>query len=306
MNKSKQIIDFALSQVGYKEQPINKTTYAAEIDKNWPNFYNTKKQGAAWCDIFVDYLFLKLFGYEEALRMLCQPVKSTGAGCMYSRQFYEKAGRLFKDPEPGDQIFFGPIANSNHTGIVTDVKDGRVYTVEGNSGDAVKAHSYALTNSKINGYGRPWYDDEPAKSEAEPAKSEAEPVKNDANAEEMTIYTVKKGDTLSAIAKKYKTTVATLADLNKIQNVNLIRVGQKIKIPKAQETNSAAPAIITVRVKTKQGGPLNIRAAASVNSAQLGQFPNGSIVKVKSEKVSGWYKLAEREGYIAGNLVETV
>lgn len=299
MNKSKQIIEFALSQIGYKEQPINKTTYAAEIDKNWPNFYNTKKQGTAWCDIFVDYLFLKLFGYEEALRMLCQPAKSTGAGCMYSRQFYEKAGRLFKDPEPGDQIFFGPVANSNHTGIVTDVKDGRVYTVEGNSGDAVKVHSYALNNSKINGYGRPRYDDDSV-------KNDAEPVKNDANSEEMTIYTVKKGDTLSAIAKAYKTTVSALADLNKIKNVNLIRIGQRLKIPTASTTGAPAPACISVKVKTKQGGPLNIRAAASVNSAQLGQFPNGSIVKVKAEKASGWYKLAEREGYIAGNLVEII
>lgn len=306
MNKSKQIIDFALSQVGYKEQPVNKTTYAAEIDKNWPNFYNTKKQGAAWCDIFVDFCFLKIFGYSEALRMLCQPEKSTGAGCKFSRQFYEKAGRLFKDPEPGDQIFFGAIANSNHTGIVTDVKDGRVYTVEGNSGDAVKAHSYALNNSKINGYGRPRYDDETVKSDAETVKSDAETVKNDANAEEMTIYTVKKGDTLSAIAKAYKTTVSALTNLNEIKNVNLIRVGQRLKIPTASTAGASAPGYIYVKVKTKQGGPLNIRAAASVNSTQLGQFPNGSTVKVKAEKVSGWYKLAEREGYIAGNLVEII
>ena len=44
------------------------------------------------------------------------------------------------------------------------------------------------------------------------------------------IYTVKKGDTLGAIATKYKTTVKKLAKDNKIKNVNLIYVGQKIKI----------------------------------------------------------------------------
>lgn len=43
-------------------------------------------------------------------------------------------------------------------------------------------------------------------------------------------YTVKKGDTLSGIAKKYKTTVAKLAKDNKIKNVNLIYPGQKLKI----------------------------------------------------------------------------
>ena len=44
-------------------------------------------------------------------------------------------------------------------------------------------------------------------------------------------YTVQKGDTLGKIASKYKTTVATLAKINNIQNVNLINVGQKLKIP---------------------------------------------------------------------------
>ena len=43
-------------------------------------------------------------------------------------------------------------------------------------------------------------------------------------------YTVKRGDTLSAIAKKYNTTVSNLAKLNKIKNVNLIYVGQKLTI----------------------------------------------------------------------------
>ena len=43
-------------------------------------------------------------------------------------------------------------------------------------------------------------------------------------------YTVKKGDTLSEIAVKYKTTVSALAKLNNIKNVNLIYVGQVLII----------------------------------------------------------------------------
>ena len=45
-------------------------------------------------------------------------------------------------------------------------------------------------------------------------------------------YTVKSGDTLSAIASKYKTTVAKLVKDNNIKNADLIHVGQKIKIIK--------------------------------------------------------------------------
>lgn len=44
-------------------------------------------------------------------------------------------------------------------------------------------------------------------------------------------YTVKSGDTLSGIAKKYGTTVAKLVELNGIKNANLIYKGQVIKLP---------------------------------------------------------------------------
>lgn len=45
------------------------------------------------------------------------------------------------------------------------------------------------------------------------------------------VYTVKRGDTLSAIAAKYNTSAAVLAAYNGISNPNRIHVGQKIKIP---------------------------------------------------------------------------
>lgn len=159
MTQQQTIIDYAVSQVGYKETPNNITKYAAEIDKNWPNFYNGKKQGAAWCDIFVDYDFLHNFGEEKALYMLCQPKHSAGAGCKFSAQYYKAAGRWHTTPVPGDQIFFYVGGEINHTGIVTSVDGNKVYTVEGNSNDAVKTHGYSLTNKKIAGYGRPRYDD---------------------------------------------------------------------------------------------------------------------------------------------------
>lgn len=54
-----------------------------------------------------------------------------------------------------------------------------------------------------------------------------------------TVYTVKKGDTLSAIAAKYGTTYQAIAAYNGIKNPNAIRVGQKIKIPA-----STAPAAL--------------------------------------------------------------
>lgn len=45
-------------------------------------------------------------------------------------------------------------------------------------------------------------------------------------------YTVKYGDNLTNIAKKYNTTVEVLKKLNDIRDINKIYVGQKIKLPK--------------------------------------------------------------------------
>lgn len=55
-------------------------------------------------------------------------------------------------------------------------------------------------------------------------------VSSNASAPSGVVYTVKSGDTLSGIAKKYNTTVAKLVSANNIKNANLIYAGQKIKI----------------------------------------------------------------------------
>ena len=46
-----------------------------------------------------------------------------------------------------------------------------------------------------------------------------------------TSYTVQAGDSLSAIASRFGTTVAELVSLNNISDPNLIYVGQVLKIP---------------------------------------------------------------------------
>lgn len=58
-------------------------------------------------------------------------------------------------------------------------------------------------------------------------------------AQGVTVYTVKKGDTLYQIAAKYGTTYQAIAAYNGIKNPNVIRVGQKVKIPA-----STAPAAL--------------------------------------------------------------
>ena len=153
----------------------NFTKYARDVDAI-PELLNGKKQGFSWCAIFVLWLFVKLWGAAQAMKMLFLPVKSLAASCTYWMNYYKAAGRFFKDPKPGDQIFFGSGNTAEHTGLVTEVRDGRVYTTEGNTssqegvvsnGGGVFEKSYPLTHSKILGYGRPLYDEEQPVEEEE-------------------------------------------------------------------------------------------------------------------------------------------
>lgn len=58
-------------------------------------------------------------------------------------------------------------------------------------------------------------------------------------------YTVKKGDTLSGIAKKYNTTVEALVASNGIKNPNVITVGQVLTIPDTKSNNQVYNALVT-------------------------------------------------------------
>lgn len=173
-----KLVDCAMSQVGYLEKRSNaqlddKTAnagsanwnrYARDIDNKYPNFYNGKKNGYSWCDIFVDWAFIECFGYDNALKLLYQPEKSAGAGCQYSANYYRAHDAFYRQPQVGDQVFFGDYGNEGHTGIVVAVNGNVITTAEGNTsggygvdanGDGVYLKQYNYATTYIPGFGRP-------------------------------------------------------------------------------------------------------------------------------------------------------
>ena len=64
-------------------------------------------------------------------------------------------GRDYANIAPGDAIFFDwdLDGSADHVGLVVGTDGSRVYTVEGNSGDACKIKSYSLSYECIKGYG---------------------------------------------------------------------------------------------------------------------------------------------------------
>lgn len=150
-----KVLNTARAEIGYHETGDNWTKYASDLDKT--NWYNGPKNGFAWCDVFVDWLFWKCFGDPLGREMICQPTGSAGAGCLYSAQYYKDAGRWYTaNPQRGDQIFFTYAPGEySHTGIVESVQNGTVTTIEGNTSDQVARRQYTVGSSNIAGYGRP-------------------------------------------------------------------------------------------------------------------------------------------------------
>ena len=165
-----RIINIARLELEYHEKSSNKdlddkyknsgsgnfTKYARDLDE-LGDFYNGRKQGFPYCDVTYDWFHYKAWGEDLALKVLCQPRRSAGAGCLFSAQYYKSCGRWhINDPQPGDQIFFSyKQGEYSHTGLVECVSPFTVTTIEGNTSDMVARRSYNKNDSKIIGYGRP-------------------------------------------------------------------------------------------------------------------------------------------------------
>lgn len=156
MNPRDILVNNALAQVGYKAGSGKHTKYAAELDK-LGYVYNGPKNGYDWCDVFVDWCFYKSFG-KTGFQMLYQPEKGTGAGCPFSADFFRAHNAFYETPAIGDQVFFGVPGDEYHTGIVVEIGNITITTVEGNTGGGngqVMKKTYTRSGGIISGYGRP-------------------------------------------------------------------------------------------------------------------------------------------------------
>jgi len=117
---------------------------------------------------------------------------------------------------PGDIVRYGSNYGGGygHIGIIDDTG----YFLDQNGARVLAVNRMSSPFSGINAIFRPT-----KKFSVKTPKPAPKPAAK-------VVYTVKRGDTLGAIASRYKTSVAHLAKLNNIKNVNLIKVGQRIRI----------------------------------------------------------------------------
>ena len=104
-------------------------------------------------------------------------------------------------------------------------------------------------------------------------------------------YTVKSGDTLSAIAKEKNTTVDEIAKKNKISNVNLITVGQVLEIEETSSTKQTTEQVTTSKVDTTQ--------ATTTGSASNGLSAEDAAAKewIAQKESSGSYTAQNGQYY---------
>ena len=178
---------------------------------------------AAWCAAFASACAIKAFGIDKAKKYFplsanCGTIvsKARNMGIWVENDAYV--------PEKGDWILYdwddsgrgdnkgGP----DHVGIVEKVSGSKIVVIEGNKSKAVGERTLSINGRYIRGFVTPKYSAMATK----------------AKKTKTIVYTVKRGDTLSAIAAKYGTTVKAIAAENGIKNVNLIYVGQKLRITK--------------------------------------------------------------------------
>lgn len=216
-----QLIKTAKSFLGAKQ--------GSAKHKELINIFNTIKPdgwamtySAAWCAAAASAFAIKTFGVSKAKKYF--PL-SANCGTIITKA--KKLGIWVESdsykPGVGDWILYDwddsgrgdNVGGPDHVGIVKKATKKKITVIEGNKGNSseVGIREIPVNGRYIRGFATPKY--------SAMAKSKTK-----------ITYTVKRGDTLSAIAKKYGTTVKAIAAENGIKNKNLIYVGQKLKIKK--------------------------------------------------------------------------
>ena len=133
-----QIVSVALTQLGNQ---------GGQKFWSWYGF----DSHVAWCACFASWCGDQA-GLIESGKMPKFSLCDDGIAWFQSKGKWKSRGY---SPAPGTLIFFDWNGNgtSDHVGIVEKTEGSTVYTVEGNSSDAVNQRSYDINNGTIMGYG---------------------------------------------------------------------------------------------------------------------------------------------------------
>ncbi len=150
-NYNTDLLNVALSQVGYRESnSYSHLSGGSQGNSNcteYGRWYGM--QANPWCAMFISWAARQAGIPKSVIKNA-----SLAAADYFGVNFQARSSGYV--PQPGDLIFFGYTygsAHADHVGIVVEVSNNRVTTVEGNADNKVSLCSYSLGSSYINGYG---------------------------------------------------------------------------------------------------------------------------------------------------------
>ena len=215
-----EVVNAATSYLGCKESDGShkKIIDLYNTQKPLPRGYKVKYTDH-WCATFVSAIAVKC-GLTDILPTECS--------CTKMIELHKKIGQWVETdsyvPKAGDLIMYDwqdtgkgdNTGSPDHVGIVVGVSGNKIKVIEGNKNEEVAYRTMSVNGKHIRGYCTPKYN-----------------TKVTIPTPTVIKHTVKKGDTLWAIAKVYLGSGARWNEISKLNGLTstVIRVGQVLKIP---------------------------------------------------------------------------
>jgi len=114
-------------------------------------------EGNAWCAAFVSWCFYKASGEDRDVMPFQYTAMARDLRMQFKRKGWAHEPNSDYIPVPGDIVVWWRVSLQGwqgHAGLVHSVKDGILYTIEGNKSTKVQGFSYVLSRvDKLLGYG---------------------------------------------------------------------------------------------------------------------------------------------------------
>ena len=195
-------------------------------------------------------------------------------------------------PQMGDIIFFrsdSASSASDHVGIVTGCDGTNVFTIEGNSSDAVSERKYKLEDKYIVGYAAPNY------------KTEVPAVITTRSATSTTTTTT---TTTTSTTETSATSTTASSSTGSTETSSATSATSTTTKPSV----SAAPQ--PVGKVNVSGNVVNVREAADASSERFAMLKKGDECEYfgteKDSEGNVWYKVIvkDREGFVEGSYIK--
>ena len=161
-NQAKDIVNVALSQVGYHEGCSGSDLSGnSSSSANYTEYGRWFGQQSNWCAIFISWCANQAGISTSVVK---KNAVASGNSCQFGEKKYSFGSR---NPQPGDILYVQNDSDSSvdHVGLVYKVDDTYIYAVEGNFGNKVGTIKYYkdtgrqtyYSSTKILFYGVPDY-----------------------------------------------------------------------------------------------------------------------------------------------------